>query len=331
MARSTWAAVGVSVLAVAMTSVAAQPAPANADAKQFSDPEYSAAPVGSRGVGAVPLAPGSGFRKPAGSRRVRILQRRLARLGDAPGPIDGRYGPHTTAAVIRFQEAQGLQVDGVAGPQTLTRLRILSKHVLGAARARARNPAGVRAAQPPVAQGSLIPGLIGGRSGPVPAPLAHHTPPAGRNGLWSVLWPILAGLIAAVLLLTISARLRRRSDGWARPRRNISPRMLALAGLAGFRYSPGRNAYVLRLVGGILGPVLSPSAPEAGNAHTNYPKVSPSHEPTRNSPPQATTATEASPARPRNEANGGNRANGASHESQTKPIRLVMIPHYWRE
>jgi hypothetical protein len=50
---------------------------------------------------------------------VRVLQRRLARLGFAPGPIDGRYGPLTTQAVERFQTARRLTVNGVAGAGTL--------------------------------------------------------------------------------------------------------------------------------------------------------------------------------------------------------------------
>ena len=58
-----------------------------------------------------------------GSGRVRVLQRRLAEAGFAPGPIDGRYGPRTEQTVSRFQTAHGLGVDGIAGPQTFARLR----------------------------------------------------------------------------------------------------------------------------------------------------------------------------------------------------------------
>ena len=47
--------------------------------------------------------------------RVKELQRQLSWLGLEPGLIDGRYGPLTTGAVKRFQEAHDLIVDGVVG------------------------------------------------------------------------------------------------------------------------------------------------------------------------------------------------------------------------
>ncbi len=65
------------------------------------------------------LAFGTGYDRAGGSPQVRILQRRLAVAGFAPGPVDGLYGPRTTAAVWRFQAAGGLRTDGIAGPQTL--------------------------------------------------------------------------------------------------------------------------------------------------------------------------------------------------------------------
>jgi hypothetical protein len=49
---------------------------------------------------------------------VEDLQRKLAAAGFDPGPIDGQMGVHTMAAVRRYQEAKGLQVDGIVGPQT---------------------------------------------------------------------------------------------------------------------------------------------------------------------------------------------------------------------
>jgi DNA invertase Pin-like site-specific DNA recombinase len=61
---------------------------------------------------------GAGFAQQRGAERVRVLQRALGRLGWAPGPVDGLYGPLTEAAVSRFQAANGLAADGVAGPAT---------------------------------------------------------------------------------------------------------------------------------------------------------------------------------------------------------------------
>ena len=51
-------------------------------------------------------------------RRVRRLQRALASLGYEVTP-DGEYGPATAEAVSAFQEDAGLDVDGVAGAQTI--------------------------------------------------------------------------------------------------------------------------------------------------------------------------------------------------------------------
>jgi DNA invertase Pin-like site-specific DNA recombinase/peptidoglycan hydrolase-like protein with peptidoglycan-binding domain len=51
-------------------------------------------------------------------RRVRVLQRALRRHRAAPGPVDGYFGPLTEAAVLRFQTASGVAVDGVVGPHT---------------------------------------------------------------------------------------------------------------------------------------------------------------------------------------------------------------------
>jgi peptidoglycan hydrolase-like protein with peptidoglycan-binding domain len=50
--------------------------------------------------------------------QVVALQRALAAKGIDPGPIDGEYGPMTNAAVVSFQVVEGLEVDGVVGPET---------------------------------------------------------------------------------------------------------------------------------------------------------------------------------------------------------------------
>ncbi len=54
--------------------------------------------------------------------QVTALQQNLREIGVYEGPITGYYGSLTTAAVREFQLARGLQVDGIAGPNTLTAL-----------------------------------------------------------------------------------------------------------------------------------------------------------------------------------------------------------------
>ena len=67
---------------------------------------------------AAPLDRGAGFGAKGESMRVQTLQRALRRLGWAPGPIDGLFGPRTESAVLAFQAATGLSTDGVAGRGT---------------------------------------------------------------------------------------------------------------------------------------------------------------------------------------------------------------------
>lgn len=54
---------------------------------------------------------------------VRQLQTNLTRVGVYNGPISGYFGSQTEAAVRRYQSTRGLQVDGVAGPATLSLLQ----------------------------------------------------------------------------------------------------------------------------------------------------------------------------------------------------------------
>ena len=53
---------------------------------------------------------------------VAALQQALARHKVDPGPIDGDFGPMSNAAVISFQLREGLEVDGVVGPVTASKL-----------------------------------------------------------------------------------------------------------------------------------------------------------------------------------------------------------------
>ncbi|WP_224241963.1 C40 family peptidase [Hyalangium gracile] len=60
-----------------------------------------------------------GSRGPA----VRDLQNLLKSKGFNPGGVDGVFGPKTKAAVLSFQRAQGISVDGIVGPQTWGKLK----------------------------------------------------------------------------------------------------------------------------------------------------------------------------------------------------------------
>jgi peptidoglycan hydrolase-like protein with peptidoglycan-binding domain/DNA invertase Pin-like site-specific DNA recombinase len=64
------------------------------------------------------LTRGAGYAQPAGSTRVKKLQRELRRKGLRPGPVDGRFGPRTEAAVVRLQRRQGLPAMGVVDART---------------------------------------------------------------------------------------------------------------------------------------------------------------------------------------------------------------------
>jgi peptidoglycan hydrolase-like protein with peptidoglycan-binding domain/DNA invertase Pin-like site-specific DNA recombinase len=65
-----------------------------------------------------PLRRGAGYAEPAGSPRVRKLQRELRSNSLRPGPVDGLFGPRTEAAVNRLERSQGLRQDGVVDART---------------------------------------------------------------------------------------------------------------------------------------------------------------------------------------------------------------------
>jgi peptidoglycan hydrolase-like protein with peptidoglycan-binding domain len=54
---------------------------------------------------------------------VLLLQQSLVELGYTEvGTLDGNFGAKTNAAVLHFQEVNGLEADGVVGPKTWARL-----------------------------------------------------------------------------------------------------------------------------------------------------------------------------------------------------------------
>src|SRR5262249_30082610 len=76
---------------------------ADAAAEAAPAPAAPAAPAAAAAPAAPPAAPGKG--------NVLGLQKALQKLGFDPGKIDGVMGPHTQAAIKKFQQANGLAAD----------------------------------------------------------------------------------------------------------------------------------------------------------------------------------------------------------------------------
>lgn len=71
------------------------------------------------GGGGAPAWPGRFFRFPPLTRGedVRQWQQRMTEIG-FPLDVDGLYGPASRAACVQLQQARGIEVDGVVGPDT---------------------------------------------------------------------------------------------------------------------------------------------------------------------------------------------------------------------
>ncbi|MCG3175616.1 MAG: hypothetical protein MOGMAGMI_00549 [Candidatus Omnitrophica bacterium] len=54
---------------------------------------------------------------------VKDVQRALARAGFNPGPVDGRLGKKTKAAIKAFQRRNNLKADGIVGERTWSLLK----------------------------------------------------------------------------------------------------------------------------------------------------------------------------------------------------------------
>ena len=121
---AAWRALAISVLALAFPATALGAGTGPAQSTTSASTRASGAP--SRAVHArlnhSVLALGSGYGSPSGSPLVRVLQRDLGAAGYPPGDMDGLYGPRTRHAVVAFQMAHSLQVDGVVGSRTWSAL-----------------------------------------------------------------------------------------------------------------------------------------------------------------------------------------------------------------
>jgi peptidoglycan hydrolase-like protein with peptidoglycan-binding domain len=172
MSRFVWAA-ALTIMVVAL-------APGVASAANNKQRSSSVAVASSRLVG-----PGDGFGLAAGAPSVRRIQRKLAAMGFAPGPIDGLDGPLTTAAVARFQQSRGLVPDGIVGPITRAALNRggLSR---GAGYLQPRGLRAVRSLQRELRRTGFSPGSIDGRYGPRTTSAVRHFQSAHRltaNGI----------------------------------------------------------------------------------------------------------------------------------------------------
>src|SRR5690242_11153234 len=149
---------GLAVAAIVLLAVLALPTGASASGHGAAVSPHTAAAT---------MRFGDGYAQPAGSQRVRRIQRRLRVLGYAAGPVDGRYGPLTEGAVSRFQADHRLRIDGEVGPVTSAHLRRATTVVrYGTGYARPGGSRRVRAIQLRLRTLGYETGPVDGRFGP---------------------------------------------------------------------------------------------------------------------------------------------------------------------
>jgi peptidoglycan hydrolase-like protein with peptidoglycan-binding domain len=170
------------------------------------------------------LEQGSGYEKAGGSDAVRTVQRRLRRLGNQPGPIDGMYGPLTQGAVERFQQRRGLAVDGIVGRQTRRSLFTRTSQPTASTAQQDRRPGTLARKSPAPSTGAESAGEQP-HARPLPAGAASRAGPAPGNGIPPEVIAALAALAALLLLLT----LRRQGE----VRLNLGLTCAALLGVFG--------------------------------------------------------------------------------------------------
>jgi hypothetical protein len=88
----------------------------------YHKPDYSSHDDGYQEIVYHPVTNPNLLKLGSSGEIVALLQQTLLDLGYDVGTVDGLYGPATEAAVIHYQTAAGLLVDGIAGGQTLDSL-----------------------------------------------------------------------------------------------------------------------------------------------------------------------------------------------------------------
>jgi hypothetical protein len=147
----------------------------------------SAQPRYPRGWSAGGVGRGSGYGVGGGSRRVREVQRRLVRRGYRPGPVDGRFGARTRAAVLWFQIKHGLPRTGRVDARSVVTLR------------RARSTATDARSRPAAPEEA--------------GALARSAPPAASTPVdrtWLLVLAVLLALGVAAIVWWVRAELRSR-------------------------------------------------------------------------------------------------------------------------
>jgi peptidoglycan hydrolase-like protein with peptidoglycan-binding domain len=151
---------------------------------------------------------GAGFGTAQGSAAVRSVQRALRELGYAVGRVDGRFGPRTRSAVGWFQRKHGLGIDGIAGPQTLERLRERVR-----VDSTAKTQAGTDTQAKAEPQASSPPATAGDDTRPARRATPDAVDAADPGDRWWAAALAVAAILVAILLGLLVRRNRRPTEG----------------------------------------------------------------------------------------------------------------------
>lgn len=102
---------------------------------------------GASSVENISLERASWLRTGSSGTGVEDLQKKLKDAGFDPGPLNGQFSAQTEAAVRAYQQAKGLQVDGIVGPQT--RAALLGLPPVPPGGRQPSGPSGPSGAEPP--------------------------------------------------------------------------------------------------------------------------------------------------------------------------------------